>query len=201
MGLGIGASVVEVTALFDEETKQLLPNPEGKVSIKLIPGRRIVPITVEDGEITECAVFTLITGGAKCLIYYLRDDEYYLAIFTAKGKNGQYVWDWVDYSDLPTKAKKDTPLFQIWKPNITEDDEIDTSVGVSVFANALVGNPVSKHIATNKAEKILEDKYSDKDFEIEKIVYSFKDGYYHVFIKSPSSIDSSLIFCLICGAM
>lgn len=64
-------------------------------------------------------------------------------------------------------------------------------IGVSVFANALVGNPISKHIATNKAEKILEDKYSDKDFEIEKIVYSFKDGYYHVFIKSPSSIDSS----------
>ena len=36
-------------------------------------------------------------------------------------------------------------------------------IGVSVFANALVGNPISKHIATNKAEKILEDKYSDKD--------------------------------------
>ena len=50
-------------------------------------------------------------------------------------------------------------------------------IGVSVFANALVGNPISKHIATNKAEKILEDKYSDKDFEIEKIVYSFPSEY------------------------
>lgn len=63
-------------------------------------------------------------------------------------------------------------------------------VGVCIFANAFVGNPISKHIATNTAEKHLEEKYSDRDFEIEKVVYNFKDGYYHAFIKSPSSIDS-----------
>lgn len=63
-------------------------------------------------------------------------------------------------------------------------------VGVCVIANAFVGNPISKHIATNTAEKHLEEKYTDRDFEIEKVVYNFKDGYYHAFIKSPSSIDS-----------
>lgn len=136
MGLGIGATVVEVTALMDEETKELLPNPDGKVSITMIPGRRIVPITVEDGEVTECAFFTLVTGGAKCLVYYLNGDEYHLAIFQGNGNNGQYAWDWNNYTDIPTKAKKDTPLFQIWKPNLTEDDEIDASVGVSIFATA-----------------------------------------------------------------
>ena len=63
-------------------------------------------------------------------------------------------------------------------------------VGVCVFANGLVGNPISKAIATNTAEKHLEENYADKDFEIERVFYSFKDGYYHAFIYSPSSIDS-----------
>ena len=63
-------------------------------------------------------------------------------------------------------------------------------VGVCVFANALVGNPISKAMATNTAEKHLEENYADKDFEIERVIFSFKDGYYHAFIYSPSSIDS-----------
>ena len=63
--------------------------------------------------------------------------------------------------------------------------------GVCVFANALVGNPISKAMATNTAEKHIEENYADKDFEIERVTFSFKDGYYHAFIYSPSSIDSS----------
>ena len=63
-------------------------------------------------------------------------------------------------------------------------------VGVCIFANALVGNPISKAMATNTAEKHLEENYADKDFEIERVTFSFKDGYYHAFIYSPSSIDS-----------
>ena len=63
-------------------------------------------------------------------------------------------------------------------------------IGVCVIVNAFVGNPISKHIATNTAVKHLEEKYSDRDFEIEKVIYNLKDGNYHAFIKSPSSIDS-----------
>ncbi len=63
-------------------------------------------------------------------------------------------------------------------------------VGVCIFANALVGNPISKALATNTAEKHLEENYADRDFEIERVTFSFKDGYYHAFVYSPSSIDS-----------
>ena len=63
-------------------------------------------------------------------------------------------------------------------------------IGVCVIVNGFVGNPISKLIATNTAEKHLEEKYSDRDFEIEKVIYNLKDGNYHAFIKSPSSIDS-----------
>ena len=63
-------------------------------------------------------------------------------------------------------------------------------VGVALFANALVGNPISKAVATNTAEKHLEEAYADRDFELERVSYSFKDGYYHAYLYSPSSIDS-----------
>lgn len=63
-------------------------------------------------------------------------------------------------------------------------------LGVSVFANSLVGNPVSKLLATNAAKEHIEANYSDKDFLIEKVNYDFKMGCYHARISSPTSIDS-----------
>ncbi|MBQ8633462.1 MAG: hypothetical protein IJ420_07630 [Lachnospiraceae bacterium] len=63
--------------------------------------------------------------------------------------------------------------------------------GLCWFANALVGNPVSKWLATRTAEKHLEEVYGGTDFEIEKIGFNFKDTDYYAHIKSPSSEDSS----------
>ena len=64
-------------------------------------------------------------------------------------------------------------------------------VGVCMFANALNGNPVSKAIATRAAEQYLDERFGDKDYYIERVSYSFKDGSYHAFIKSPTSVDTS----------
>lgn len=64
-------------------------------------------------------------------------------------------------------------------------------VGVCWFANGLVGNPISKMLATKAAENYLEEKFPGKDFELERVTFSFKDTKYHAYIVSPSSIDSS----------
>lgn len=63
--------------------------------------------------------------------------------------------------------------------------------GLCMFANALVGNPVSKWLATRTAEKHLKEVYGDTDFEIERVGFNFKDTDYYAHIKSPSSEDSS----------
>lgn len=63
--------------------------------------------------------------------------------------------------------------------------------GLCVFANALVGNPVSKWLATRTAKAHLEEVYDDTDFVIEKIGFNFKDTDYYAHIMSPSSEDSS----------
>lgn len=63
--------------------------------------------------------------------------------------------------------------------------------GLCWFANALVGNPVSKWLATRTAERHLEEVYGDTDFIIERLGFNFKDTDYYAHIKSPSSEDSS----------
>lgn len=70
-------------------------------------------------------------------------------------------------------------------------------LGLAWFANGLVGNPVSKMLATNTAKKHLEAHYADKDFVLDGVVFSFKIGCYHAYISSPSSPDSS--FTLVIG--
>ena len=72
-------------------------------------------------------------------------------------------------------------------------------VGFGVFANGVVGNPVSKWLATNTAKNRLAEVYADKDYEIERVTFSFKDGGYHAFIVSPSSPDSEFSMSLTMG--
>ena len=63
-------------------------------------------------------------------------------------------------------------------------------IGIGLFANALVGNPVSKFLATKGAEEHLAENYGDKDFVVEEVTYDFKTGGYYARITSPTSIDS-----------
>ena len=64
-------------------------------------------------------------------------------------------------------------------------------IGVCWFANGLVGNPISKMMARNAAEKYLETNYPNTDYAIEEVSYSFKDGGYYSHIVSPSSMDGN----------
>ena len=61
--------------------------------------------------------------------------------------------------------------------------------GVASFANSLVGNPISKMMARRTAEKYLAFQYSDTDYAVDEVFYSFKIGGYFVHIVSPSSMD------------
>ena len=63
--------------------------------------------------------------------------------------------------------------------------------GVCLFADALLGNPISKALATNTAKKHIEKTYTGTDFVLNNVAYSFKDGYYHASVSSPSSIDTN----------
>ncbi len=62
--------------------------------------------------------------------------------------------------------------------------------GLLFFANALVGNPLSRLLAAQSAKSYLAEQYPQTDYQLDKPFYSFKDGYYYVDVTSPSSQDS-----------
>ena len=62
-------------------------------------------------------------------------------------------------------------------------------VGLCLFANALVGNPVSKALASRAAKARLAEHFSDTDYVLDEVNYSFKDGNYYAHFSSPTSVD------------
>ncbi len=64
-------------------------------------------------------------------------------------------------------------------------------IGIILWCtNGLVGNPISKKIAQNKANDYISKKYSDMELNIEKPHYNFKDGNYYVRVNSSNSKDT-----------
>lgn len=64
-------------------------------------------------------------------------------------------------------------------------------IGLGVFANAFLGNPISHYLADRAAKAYLQEKYADTDYYIEEVFYSFKDGKYHAQVLLPDSPDAS----------
>lgn len=64
-------------------------------------------------------------------------------------------------------------------------------VGLAIFANGLIGNPISYLLARSTAKKHLQNNYAETDYELDSVSYSFKTGGYYAYVVSPSSEDSS----------
>lgn len=62
--------------------------------------------------------------------------------------------------------------------------------GILWFANGFLGNPISKALANNTAKKYIAKNYSNMNLHISEVSYSFKDGNYHAYVKSPTSKDT-----------
>ena len=63
------------------------------------------------------------------------------------------------------------------------------SVGVLLFSNSLVGNPISALMARRTAENHVELHYGDKGCYVEGVRYDFKLGCYRAGVSTPGSID------------
>lgn len=135
MGLGIGATVVNLDKFAVDENGGIIKS-DGKVKINYIGGRRVIPISVDNGEVIECAFINFRTNGITLIIHYLNDkNEYEIAEIQGKGNNGRYELDLDNIDILITDSK--VPLYQIWHPNIAEDDDVENVVGTSIFVEAL----------------------------------------------------------------
>ena len=68
--------------------------------------------------------------------------------------------------------------------------------GLCWFANGLIGNPISKILATNTAKQYLRDHHPDTDYQLDAVTFNFKFVCYNAYFSSPSSPDSSFTLML-----
>lgn len=68
-------------------------------------------------------------------------------------------------------------------------------IGICVLANMFVGNPVSRILASNAAQKYLDTNFKNTDCNIKNVGYSFKTGSYYARIESKSSVDCHFFIC------
>lgn len=69
-------------------------------------------------------------------------------------------------------------------------------IGVCIFANSLVGNPISKLLATNTAKQYIKENHPDMDYQLDGVTFNFKFVCYNAYFTSPSSPDSSFTLML-----
>lgn len=135
--VGLGAWVVNVENVAVDEQGNIISN-DSKVNVSFVYGKKIFPITIEDGRITECAFVRQDTNKAYIAIH-VKDEQgnYKIHNVVAEGKtldalnfdieNDYYVFD----------TKNSLQWFVCLKPNIVNNIEPDSPLGVSIFANAI----------------------------------------------------------------
>lgn len=119
---------------------------DNEVVIDFIRADMIYPVSWENGEITECAFGSyFIQGESKCVYIQIHRkgkeegenaDTYYIEnhyVNVDEGKELPMPEGMLEVVD----TKSDMPLFQIVMPNICNNVDLDSPMGVSVYANSI----------------------------------------------------------------
>lgn len=159
------------TGAFVEYTN---PSKKNGVSINYINAEMIFPLRMIDGEVVDVAFASEISP-----------NKYYVNIHTLMS-GGKYQIENIIFNsekdefsieELPEGVqrivKSDVPLFQLVKPNSVNNSDINNSMGLSVFANAI-------------------DEAKDVDEKFDSYHNEFKLGKKRIFI-DPSLMNSAIV--------
>ncbi len=138
--LGTGAFVCSVDNLTIDEEGNAIYDGEARTTIQFLTADKIIPLTWDNKGITECAfVDTKTEKGNKITKVSIHK----------KDENGQYVIVNKFYSsdrnnlkplpelDYTFNTLGDIPWFEINKPNVCNNIDLDSPYGVSIFANSI----------------------------------------------------------------
>lgn len=112
----------------------------GEVVIDYIRAGMIYPISWENGYVTECA-FGSVRGGEKKQIYLqihrLNEEKcYVIENHMADAESGEEL-NLPEDMQAEVITKSAEPLFQLVAPNIINNIDLDSPMGISVFGNAI----------------------------------------------------------------
>ena len=121
--LGAGAFVENVDA-------------DGNARLQFVSRGKIYPLTFEQDKITECAFANVNSDTLILQLHLLAEDKNYIirTLVFKKGESGE-VGELISDDIFETGGK--LAWFQIVKPNIANNIDINSPMGISIFANSL----------------------------------------------------------------
>lgn len=134
--LGLGAFVIDVCNIAINENGEI-DTAKAKAKIEFVNGLKCYPFTIDDDDIVECGFVSKRGKNVYISMHILNDNGNY-EIHNIKAEadnNGNLTYDEKDCYVFDTQS----PLkwFQIVQPNIANNIDVNSPLGVSVFANAI----------------------------------------------------------------
>lgn len=121
-------------------------NAEGDVVIDYIRADMIYPLAWDNGDVTECAFGTPKVVDGKKVIYIQihrfgrseeeKGDEYYIENRYIDQESGKEIDAPEDIVEI-VGTESVEPLFQLVTPNVCNNIDLDSPLGISIYANAL----------------------------------------------------------------
>lgn len=135
--LGIGAFVVSVTGVPTASNGQIVQSPTAKVDVSFVNATKIEPITFEDDRVTECAFISRDSKHTYIAVHVKNEQGFYdIHNFVCEGIRDDSLNVIADRSYV-FHTNNSLPWFYILKPNVANNIDIDSPLGVSIFANSI----------------------------------------------------------------
>lgn len=138
--------LVEVTFALGTGAFVEYINTTKNIAIDYVRANMIYPLSWDNGDITECAFGSQKTyHGKKCIYLQIhrfgrsKDEDhnlYYIENLYVDEESGEEI-DSPENIIPKINTKSKTPLFQIITPNIFNNIDLDSPLGISVYANAI----------------------------------------------------------------
>lgn len=139
---GTGAIVVRVFGVKTDKNGSIMASNNSAIKLDYISAENIIPLSCENGAITEATFCSDIIEKGKRYIY--------LEIHTKDSKGGykienkyfSYSDGVIEQSELPEDMAETTtglpvPMFAIVRPNVVNNIPENNGLGISIFANAV----------------------------------------------------------------
>lgn len=137
--LGTSAFVIDLDNIAVDENGNIVDGSQATIKIKGVNATRIIPISWSNGVVSEASFISEMTVNNK---------TYYIVSSHIKEEDGYVIYnDLIDNNYktarlninlLPCiRTKSFKPLFYIMKTNISNNIDLDSPMGISVYANAI----------------------------------------------------------------
>lgn len=144
--LGYGALVQGVKNLQIDENGYITDKSKAAITNSFVPAIQTFPLTFNDGEVEDIAFIFENTKSVNIVLHIKDNNEYYLNENEVEVKNDNYgKYDIVNVTINENKGinrytfhtLREEPLFQIIKPNIVNNQDVTSPLGISIYFNAI----------------------------------------------------------------